>query len=431
MILLPVSVAQPPYQSGSFECPPHQALDPLLDLGSLYIGEVHGTAETPQLVECIIERAVRTKKNVIVSLELPSSAQSPNAPFWSKKDGRASQAMWVLLRSLLAMQHDGKLAVKFQEGPNDSRTSHFDKKVGAQLRDLSEHGYLIAYGGNFHAMRTTAHVADKASPVLATAADFVGKNVHLVRIEAVRGGSAWMCLAQKPCGPEPVPPSPVPEAAAGHVVDGGAYGYDKVYFVDQYSASAPHNLNNDESKGGASALETERDQLLRMLKSDQSIRKQLEHPSAGAKNADLIEMSKRQAAIDEDNLAQLASIVAKSGWPKLSVVGTRGSLAAFLVLQHAPLAQQIKYLPMIKQRYQEGEISGQYLALLEDRVLVRQGKPQRYGTQVEFDLSTRSRELYPIANLETVDVRRKEMGMPSLQTYMKVVGVTKIAHSTH
>jgi hypothetical protein len=52
-------------------------------------------------------------------------------------------------------------------------------------------------------------------------------------------------------------------------------------------------------------------------------------------------------------------------------------------LQHSNIKNQEKYLPIIRQAYKNGEIDSGKLALLEDRVAIRQGKRQIYGTQVK------------------------------------------------
>ena len=55
-----------------------------------------------------------------------------------------------------------------------------------------------------------------------------------------------------------------------------------------------------------------------------------------------------------------------------------------------------------------GEASKQNLALLEDRLLIRQGKPQRYGSQVETQNGVGLKPTEDEANLDT---RRASMGL--------------------
>jgi hypothetical protein len=63
-------------------------------------------------------------------------------------------------------------------------------------------------------------------------------------------------------------------------------------------------------------------------------------------------------------------------------------------------------------------------ATLEDRVLVGEGKPQIYGTQVHFGPETGGRwELYPIVDEEHVDERRTRIGLPPMADYLKLFGL--------
>src|SRR5262245_10783305 len=80
--------------------------------------------------------------------------------------------------------------------------------------------------------------------------------------------------------------------------------------------------------------------------------------------------------LDSLNLVQVEALIAAYGWPGKSFVGARGNQACFLVIQHADSATQVRYLPLLQQSVAQGESSPADLALLEDRVLMRQGKKQ-------------------------------------------------------
>jgi hypothetical protein len=64
-----------------------------------------------------------------------------------------------------------------------------------------------------------------------------------------------------------------------------------------------------------------------------------------------------------------------------------------------------------------GELSRQQYALLTDRVLLAQGKKQRYGSQVEVK-DGQSVPL-PLDDAEHVDARRATMGLEPLADYLK------------
>jgi hypothetical protein len=98
-------------------------------------------------------------------------------------------------------------------------------------------------------------------------------------------------------------------------------------------------------------------------------------------------------------------------------VGERASKAAWLLVQHADLdpAFQKQCLPLLEKTVAAGEGSAKDLAYLTDRVLVAEGKPQRYGTQfhnVEGKLVPR-----PIEDEANVDARRAAVGLGTMAEY--------------
>lgn len=156
-----------------------------------------------------------------------------------------------------------------------------------------------------------------------------------------------------------------------------------------------------------------------MLESDQSVRGSIDPLSTQSSSHISADDWATQEKIDAKNLQDLLEIVRKYGWPKRSVVGDAASQGAFLVLQHAPIDEQIRLLPTIKSMAKEGEVKPEYAALLEDRVLVGSGKKQRYGTQVQM---TKDGPIpYPIEDAANVNARRRELGLPLLEDYLKLM----------
>ena len=143
----------------------------------------------------------------------------------------------------------------------------------------------------------------------------------------------------------------------------------------------------------------------------------------GLKSTHLDSLYERMDHQDAQNLARVQAIIAQYGWPGKQLVGRTGSTAAFLVLQHADLATIQQYLPLIRQETAAGGLEPQALALMEDRVLVYQNKPQLYGSQVHTNAVTGKQELYPIADEAHVDERRAGLGMEPLTFYAKLFGI--------
>ncbi|SDG50517.1 MULTISPECIES: DUF6624 domain-containing protein [unclassified Duganella] len=111
--------------------------------------------------------------------------------------------------------------------------------------------------------------------------------------------------------------------------------------------------------------------------------------------------------IDEANQRELDRLLAKCGWPgKLD--GKRAAFSAFIIIQHAPLDYQLKHFDFVKAANERGEIPSNKFAWLVDRILVKQGKPQLYGTEFEYG----SNRVAPIADPDNLNARRKKMGLP-------------------
>jgi len=129
---------------------------------------------------------------------------------------------------------------------------------------------------------------------------------------------------------------------------------------------------------------------------------------------------RRMADVDADNTSFLKKIVAERGWPGRSLAGRDGAEAAFLILQHSPdTTFQAKMLPLLEKGVASGEVEGQHLALLTDRVAVHRGQKQVYGTQASV-VNGRF-VLDPIADSANVDARRAKVGMPPVAAYMRIL----------
>lgn len=127
------------------------------------------------------------------------------------------------------------------------------------------------------------------------------------------------------------------------------------------------------------------------------------------KNIDLKEKDKLEVQIsdtDEANQRELERLLNQCGWPGM-LDKKRSAFSAFLIIQHAPLDYQLKYFEMVKSANGRGEIPNEKFAWLVDRILVKQGKPQLYGTEFEYG----SNKVAPIMDPKNLNARRKKMGL--------------------
>ena len=128
------------------------------------------------------------------------------------------------------------------------------------------------------------------------------------------------------------------------------------------------------------------------------------------------------SSVDADNVAWLMHVVAEVGWPGRSMVGEDGAHAAWLLAQHADRdpAFQRRCLDLITEA-ERGEASSTELAYLTDRVLLAEGQPQEYGTQMEGrEEGWTPRRLRDPRN---VDERRAAVSLGPLSEY-----IARMAH---
>jgi hypothetical protein len=86
-----------------------------------------------------------------------------------------------------------------------------------------------------------------------------------------------------------------------------------------------------------------------------------------------------------------------------------------MVLQHAIGSPKVmrRGLGRLRAAERRGEVDPAAVAMLEDRILVLEGKPQQYGTQVDWD-DDGGLNPSPIANPEDVDERCRAVGLGPL-----------------
>lgn len=116
-------------------------------------------------------------------------------------------------------------------------------------------------------------------------------------------------------------------------------------------------------------------------------------------------------------------ILDERGWLGEEIIGHYGNMALFLVIQHSNLETQEKYLSMIREAVKKGNADPANLALLEDRVALRQRKKQIYGTQLAYDETTGESYVQPLEDPDNVDNRRAAIGLEKLQDYLSGVGM--------
>lgn len=121
------------------------------------------------------------------------------------------------------------------------------------------------------------------------------------------------------------------------------------------------------------------------------------------------ELFGRMAQIDSVNRIKMDRILSDYGWLPQSKVGEKAASAIFFVVQHGGQEMIQQHLPALQKLARENEAKTTHAAMMEDRLLMKQGKKQIYGTQASGD-TTGASYIWPIADPERVNERRKAAG---------------------
>lgn len=158
-------------------------------------------------------------------------------------------------------------------------------------------------------------------------------------------------------------------------------------------------------------------QLLKMRDEDQAAR----GFTHGQRTSNMTQvMIAALPATDKRLTEELKQIVAKSGWPVISLVGFEASNGAMLILTHTvDHAWQKRLLPELQTLAAKDEIDGSRLALVVDKELVAEGKEQLYGTQFKFINGKMA--MYAVETPSHLDERRAKALLPPMSVYRQMM----------
>jgi len=137
------------------------------------------------------------------------------------------------------------------------------------------------------------------------------------------------------------------------------------------------------------------------------------------------------AAVHRANVARLADIVAVHGWPGRSQVGDEAASAAWRILQHAidEPAVMRRLASVVAAAAARGDADPAHVAMLEDRIRVLEGRPQRYGTQYDWDETlTAMVPMIGVEDPDDLDARRAAAGLPPME-WRRPVPTDQIDHA--
>ena len=146
-----------------------------------------------------------------------------------------------------------------------------------------------------------------------------------------------------------------------------------------------------------------------------------------------IEYALKMEETDSTNLATVSQILDTYGWP--SGLSDTANKAIFLVIDHSDLKTMNKYIGLFRDAVEKGYIQMNDLVTMEDRMLMNEGKPQKYGTQAYSLVEDGKTVIYiwPVEDPDKLDALRKSVGLMPIGAYLEIVkqqGVEIIYDST-
>ncbi len=387
----------------------------------IMVGEMHGTNEPAKFVKGLANLFAENGDSVQVGLEIPSQQMKAflashtdssiyQSDFFSKApslDGRASLAWAGIISSL---KNNPKVKLFFfdrneDEGMLYERDSLMYVKIKNQIGE-HPHWRVITICGNAH--NRIAPGEKKASYFLRRDAGLaLSSKICSINHYYLRGS----CMANFGHGLEEKKfDRPLNEYDTTFQFDNflllktqtSSYPYTGIYYTKYITLSKLVRDNVD--------LRALKNELYAIYDRDQKTRTGRDSFNFGA-------------YIDSCNLIQVEAIISKYGWLGKSCVGGRGNTTLYLVIQHADLATQEKYFPLLQQSVADSESRPCDLAYLQDRILMRQGKKQLYGSQVVRNKTTGVQEFYPIEDEKNVNDRRRKVGLDTIETYATYFGI--------
>jgi hypothetical protein len=153
--------------------------------------------------------------------------------------------------------------------------------------------------------------------------------------------------------------------------------------------------------------------LIEIYDRDQAVRKKwIANPTSAA-------LIREMETVDKSNLGRVKAILNQFAWPGKALVGEKASAAAWTIVHHADVATQKLFLDIMMTAANAGELRWALLAQTIDRIAVREGRKQTYGTQFHDAGGVMIPD--PIEDEANVDERRAKVGLPPLAEFSRTL----------
>ena len=116
-------------------------------------------------------------------------------------------------------------------------------------------------------------------------------------------------------------------------------------------------------------------------------------------------LARRAMDTDSTNLQLVSRILLERGYPRKSKVGDFATQTVWMIIQHSDLGRIKQFLPQLEEAARRGHLAPAYMAATKDRIDIREGRPQKYGTQFNC----------PLLDSLRVNEWRQEVGLPPIE----------------
>jgi hypothetical protein len=164
--------------------------------------------------------------------------------------------------------------------------------------------------------------------------------------------------------------------------------------------------------------------LCRILESDQGLRNELiaEIQKQSQDVMALLSLKAKMDSVDAANQKYVSELLDGEGWN--DEFSPKAHDAIFLVIDHAGKEFSERYFPLVKEKAVKGVVSPADAAALEDRILMKSNKMQKYGTQTIQKKDSTGNDMihiWPVEDVENIDSLRKSVNLPPMNEYMQLL----------
>lgn len=124
-----------------------------------------------------------------------------------------------------------------------------------------------------------------------------------------------------------------------------------------------------------------------------------------------------------DNYGLARMILLKYGYPDNAMVGNTSTFNYWLIVQHMDNHKEFQkqVLDSMTNHLDKDLVNKQNWAYLYDRVKINYNELQVYGTQTMLNADSTSYMIKPTADIETLDIRRKSIGLWPISEYIDIM----------